>query len=185
MRLGELEFVRSRTEGLSTRVIQREDLVQLPNTVSTASKSNTQLLPFRKLSKSEAQPYINCVPLVDLKFAAGAFSDTQSIDPDKVEWVELPDIFRPKQGLFVARVIGESMNRRIPNGSWCLFKMNPTGSRQGKVVVAQHRDIHDPEFGGSYTVKIYKSEKVVMKDGEWRHKQIVLTPDSDRNDFHA
>src|SRR6185503_21040094 len=101
----------------------------------------------------------NSVPLVDLKFAAGTFSETQSIDPDEVEWVELPDLFKPKPGLFVAQVIGESMNRRIPNGSWCLFRFNPAGTRQGKVVVAQHRSIQDPELGGSFTVKVYFSEK--------------------------
>jgi hypothetical protein len=35
----------------------------------------------------------------------------------------------------VALVAGESMNRRIPNGTWCLFHTNPTGTREGKVVV--------------------------------------------------
>lgn len=30
---------------------------------------------------------------------------------------------------FVTRVVGESMNRRIPNGSWCLFRSNPATGR--------------------------------------------------------
>ena len=57
----------------------------------------------------------------------------------------LPDWVRPQPGLFVAQVVGESMNRRIPNGAWRLFRANPAGSRQGKVVVVQHRSIADPE----------------------------------------
>ncbi|MCE2661206.1 MAG: AAA family ATPase, partial [Rubrivivax sp.] len=72
------------------------------------------------------------------------------------------------------------MNRRIPNGAWCLFRANPTGTRQGKVVVVQHRSIDDPETGGRYTVKVYSSEKVADDDGGWRHERIVLRPDSDR-----
>jgi hypothetical protein len=42
------------------------------------------------------------------------FSDEQGYDEGSVEWVELPPEFRPQQGLFVAQVVGESMNRRIP-----------------------------------------------------------------------
>lgn len=167
-------FVRSRTEGLGSQpTVPKEPTPRVEH-----GPPSSTTLPFRKLPLSEVKPYENAVPLVDLKFAAGTFSETQSIDLDEVEWVELPDLFRPKPGLFVAQVIGESMNRRIPSGSWCLFRMNPTGTRQGKVVVAQHRDIYDPDLGGSYTVKIYKSEKVASEEGGWRHERIILVPDS-------
>ena len=57
---------------------------------------------------------------------------------------------------FMAQVVGESMNRIIPNGAWCLFRMNPAGSRKGKIVVAQLRDYSDPEHGGAFTVKRYQ-----------------------------
>ncbi len=70
------------------------------------------------------------------------------------------------------------MNRRIPNGSWCLFRFNPTGTRQGKVVLVQHREIQDADTGGHYTVKVYNSEKIKDPVGGWRHKKIVLNPDS-------
>ncbi len=85
---------------------------------------------------------------------------------------------RPAPGLFVALVVGESMNRRIPNGAWCVWRLNPTGTKQGRVVLAQHRDIQDPEHGGTYTVKVYESEKVETEDGGWRHKRITLKPHS-------
>ena len=101
------------------------------------------------------------------------------------DWVELPDPVRPQPGLFVAQVVGESMNRRIPNGAWCLFRANPTGTRQGKVVVVQHRTIADPETGGRYTAKLYASEKVPDEDGGWRHKRTTLQPDSDRPEFET
>jgi hypothetical protein len=50
-------------------------------------------------------------------------------------------------------------------------------------VLCQHRDLSDPEHGGSYTVKVYSSEKEETEDGGWRHKQITLTPDSDDPSF--
>ena len=134
-----------------------------------------QTFPFRRLSAEEVKPYENAVPLFNLQVAAGEFSNRQQVD--ECEWVELPDSFRPQQGHFVARVVGESMNKRIPNGSWCLFKANPGGSRNNKIVLVQHRDILDEETGGTYTVKLYGSEK--KSDGDdWRHTKIVLKPDS-------
>jgi len=77
------------------------------------------------------------------------------------------------------------MNRRIPSGSWCLFRVNPQGTRTGKVVVAQHRSIADPELGGSYTVKVYASQKVGASNGEWRHTRIELSPDSADPSFQS
>lgn len=70
------------------------------------------------------------------------------------------------------------MNRKIPNGACCLFRTNPVGSRQGKVVLVQHREIADSETGGHYTVKVYESRKEISPDGSWRHTSIVLRPDS-------
>jgi len=70
------------------------------------------------------------------------------------------------------------MNRRIPNGAWCLFRLEPQGSRQGKVVLVQHREIHDTDLGGHFTVKVYESEREDLPDGTWRHRRIVLRPDT-------
>jgi len=84
---------------------------------------------------------------------------------------------------YVAQVIGESMNRRIPNGSWCLFRLNPAGTRNSKVVLAQHRDIADTDTGGHYTVKKYESKKKILPDGTWRHSSIILRPDSTASEY--
>ncbi len=142
------------------------------------------VLPFKRVERKKARPYVNAVPLVDMKFAAGAFGGTQFNSLDHDEWAILPRSFRPRKGLFIAQVIGESMNRRISNGAWCLFQSDPTGTRNGKVVVAQHRNIHDPDTGGSYTVKLYHSKKEHRDDGSWRHLEIRLRPDSDVTGFH-
>jgi hypothetical protein len=123
------------------------------------------------------------VPVVELKFAAGHFSEPQALEDGATDWVELPEWVKPQPGLFVAQVVGESMNKRIPNGAWCLFRANPQGTRNGKIVVVQHRSISDPETGGSYTVKRYRSEKVLGADGDWRHEKIELVPESDRDGF--
>ncbi len=69
------------------------------------------------------------------------------------------------------------MNKVIPNGSLCLFKANPGGSRNGKIVLVQHRDIEDPDYGGKYTVKTYHSKKI-EEDGVLVNQRIVLKPET-------
>jgi hypothetical protein len=133
------------------------------------------ILPFRRLPPGEVKPFENCVPLYDLQAAAGQFSDEQQ--PSEIDWVELPDIFRPRPGLFVIKIVGESMNRRIPNGTWCLFRKDLGGTRQKKIVLVEHSEIADTDTG-HYTVKVYESTKVVLPDGTWRHASIILHPDT-------
>ena len=126
------------------------------------------------------QEAANSVPIFDLKFAAGQFSEYQ--EADTFDHVVLPDHLRASEGYFVARVDGDSMNKRIPPGAWCLFHFNPQGTRNGKIVVVQHRRISDPELGGQYTIKRYKSEKHFGEDGVV-NSVIVLKPES-TNDKH-
>ena len=79
--------------------------------------------------------------------------------------------------MFVARVVGKSMEPKIPDGSFCLFSAPVTGTRQGKTVLVQLRDSRDPETGERYTLKRYESEKVAA-DGSWHHAKITLKPNN-------
>lgn len=174
------EYLRSRLMS-TTETIDAELRATDINAKLASQQSNRSWL--RRVSVGERAAGVSAVPLVDLRFAAGVFSDYQALEQGATEWVALPDWVRPQPGLFVAQVLGESMNRRIPNGSWCLFRANPAGTRNGKVVVVQHRSIFDAETGGRYTIKIYSSEKVPAPEGDWRHRRITLRPDSDRPEF--
>lgn len=157
------------------------DALDAMSTAKAEAPSN--VVSLRRVSKKERDAGVVAAPVIELRFAAGAFSVPQALADGVDDWVALPDWVRPHPGLFVAQVVGESMNRRIPNGSWCLFRANPSGTREGKVVVVQHRSIADPETGGQYTVKLYTSKKVPTDDENWRHDRITLWPDSDRPEF--
>lgn len=132
--------------------------------------------PFRILRRSQVRPFVDAVPVLPLKIAAGAFRG-QWFDDAADDWAA-PENVRLGPGMFIAQVVGESMNRKIPNGAWCVFRAHPAGTRQGKIVLAQHRAISDPDTGGSYTVKVYSSEKQPAAEGEWAHSRIVLSPAS-------
>jgi len=133
--------------------------------------------PFRRVASEQLRPFRNAVPLYSLKAAAGRFGAQQQVEPDG--WVRPLGRTRPGKGLFVAQVVGDSMRRRIPNGAYCLFRHPVLGSRTGRVVLAQHRQIHDPDHGGRYTVKVYQGRKQRTGAERGRTVEVRLEPDTD------
>ena len=135
-------------------------------------KSKTNI---RIVKKDEITPYINSVPLYDLKAAAGSFSNLQTTEIEN--WIKVPEKYSDLQNLFACQVTGESMNKIIPDGAICLFRKYSGGSRNGLIVLAESTDFIDSEFGSSYTVKEYESKKNISDDG-WKHESIMLKPQS-------
>ena len=144
---------------------------------ATEAAATPKVVPFRRrtVEPKPEERYVTCVPLVPLKTAAGAFGDPQRIEDDDVDWIAIDSRHRLRKGMFVARVVGNSMEPAIPDGSYCLFRAPVEGTRQGKTVLVQLRDATDPETGQRYTVKRYKSEKNTEGDS-WRHTKITLEP---------
>lgn len=122
---------------------------------------------------SQVTPFVDSVPFFNLQAAAGDFSDLQNVED--VSWVKVPSFVKASDQLFACEVIGESMNKVIPNGSICLFRKASAGSRNGKIVLVESSDIQDTDLGSGYTVKEYKSIKVEDESG-WKHSKIVLSP---------
>jgi superfamily II DNA or RNA helicase/HKD family nuclease/SOS-response transcriptional repressor LexA len=116
----------------------------------------------------------NPIPLYDFYAAAGSFSEIQS--EKDYTLIEGPEN-SSNHDYFACRIIGESMNRVIPNGSICLFKSYTGGSRNGKVLLIENRDLQDQDFNSAFTIKTYSSEKNVSED-YWEHVSIVLRPNS-------
>ena len=116
------------------------------------------------------------MPLIPLQAAAGGFGDPHAaFDESEWEWVAV-DTARPlRRGMFVAQVVGRSMEPHIPDGSYCLFGSPVAGTRQGRTLLVRLRDAHDPDTGERFTVKRYRSEKATDAGG-WRHVRIVLEP---------
>ena len=140
---------------------------------SYSAESKLRILPIE-----DVKPYVNSVPVIDIYAAAGGFSDLQmESEYENYKWVELPINIVVREGYFVCQVIGESMNKKIENGAWCLFKNYSGGSREGKIVLVEHYDIQDSDFGAGYTVKLYYSKKNITNES-WSHESIILKPHS-------
>jgi type I restriction enzyme R subunit len=130
----------------------------------------------RRVEPPAEQRYVTCVPLVPLQAAAGAFGDPQHVPAEhEFEWVEVDTERRLRPGMFVAQVVGHSMEPTIDDGAFCLFAGPVTGSRNGRTVLVQLHDAPDPETGHRYTVKRYESQKSRAGD-TWQHTQVSLRP---------
>ena len=80
--------------------------------------------------------------------------------------------------MFIAKVVGKSMEPTIPDGSYCVFRFDKGGTRNGLVVLVECHLVSDPETTRQFTIKRYKSEKEFFPDGTWKHKKIILSPDN-------
>lgn len=121
------------------------------------------------------------IPLYDFYAAAGSFSEMQN--EKEYTLIAIPERYSTDE-YFACKIIGESMNKVIPNNSICIFKKNVTGSRTGKILLVENRDSFDPDFNSAFTVKTYSSEKTVSEEG-WQHNSILLKPNSYDNSFKS
>jgi SOS-response transcriptional repressor LexA len=125
---------------------------------------------YREHVRSNVLEFETHLPRYSLAVAAGRFLENRGVTADG--WEEAPADLRLTREMFVARVIGRSMEPKIPDGSLCVFRHGVTGSRQGRLVLVEH------VAGGTndrYTVKRYRSEKRQTPEG-WSHERIVLEP---------
>ncbi len=122
--------------------------------------------------KEETQVYR--IPFFDFYAAAGSFSDIQTAEDYTM--IEVPEFYN-KEGHFACKVIGDSMNRRIPNGSICIFKHPVVGGRTGKILLVEYYNKQDADTQSHFTIKTYSSSKVITEEG-WKHERIILKPNS-------
>jgi hypothetical protein len=151
-----------------------------PSTTGSEPPSTVERTVLRLVQARPEDRYVTCLPLIPLKAAAGIFGAPQHVpeDHDWENWVAL-DIGRPlRPGMFIAQVIGRSMEPTIPDGAYCLFSSPVTGSRANRTVLVELSDTDAAAVGERYTVKRYESRKVDAEEAEWRHVEIILKPDN-------
>jgi phage repressor protein C with HTH and peptisase S24 domain len=138
----------------SLRVTDRE-------AVSTRDFDKTLNDLYRRHVPAQVLQFRTHLPRYSLAVAAGPFlTNTEDIQAE--EWVEAPPDMKLDDDMFIARIQGHSMEPRIPDGSFCVFRRNVVGSRNGRLVLVRNTELADDN---QYTVKRYKSEKREDADG--------------------
>jgi hypothetical protein len=83
--------------------------------------------------------------------------------------------------MFVARVVGKSMEKSVPDGSYCLFRRFEAGaapsaiSLDGRRVVVELREGAESDLGGRYTLKRWRVATLDPSEGVI---EIELRPDN-------
>lgn len=168
-------------EGAAKFFARLEDT--LSNTLQVSNRRETIVEDFpralarlyREHVRSVEQPFVTHLPRYALAVAAGAFLENPVIEESSEGqvWEEAPSGLRLTREMFVAEIVGRSMEPAIPDGSLCVFRKGVAGSRQGRLVLVEALG----EAGGDrYTVKRYRSEKRQNEAGEWSHERIWLEP---------
>jgi phage repressor protein C with HTH and peptisase S24 domain len=130
---------------------------------------------YRDLVQATVRPFVTHLPRYSLAVAAGRFLENHEVTEEA--WEEVPSGLHPTPAMFVAQIVGRSMEPRIPDGSLCVFRAGVTGSREGRLVLVEY-------LGGGandrHTVKRYHSVKRQEPDGSpeaiWGHESIRLEP---------
>ena len=120
---------------------------------------------YRKHVPSKVQEFRTHLPRYSLQVAAGKFLENNEVSEQG--WIEAPADLRLTPEMFVAQIAGHSMEPLIPDGSLCVFRAGVTGSRVGRLVLAEDREVN------AFAVKRYRSEKTSTEEG-WRHERIHL-----------
>ena len=118
--------------------------------------------------------YVDFLPLYSLRAACGYFGEGE--DVEELGWIRVDNMGKLNRNMFVVKASGDSMEPKIHDGDYCVFRANPAGSREEKIVLVQNHIAYDPDYGGSYAIKQYSSEKYYNTDGTWRHSEILLKP---------
>ena len=118
--------------------------------------------------------YIDWLPYYEMRAACGYFGDGVPVEENG--WVKVDGLGRLNRNMFVVRASGHSMEPLIHDGDLCVFRLNPAGSRNGKILLVQHRSFFDRDNAGAYSIKKYTSKKKFDEYGNWEHEKIVLIP---------
>ena len=172
-------MARAADEGAAKFFARLEDT--LSNTIRVSDRREAMVEDFpralarlyREHVRSDALPFVTHLPRYALAVAAGPFLENPVMDEaiEDQAWEEAPAGLRLTREMFVAEIVGHSMEPLIPDGSLCVFRRGVTGSRQGRLVLVEALG----EAGSDrYTVKRYRSEKRQNDASEWSHERVIL-----------
>jgi Peptidase S24-like len=142
--------------------------------------ATTLALPFHSITPEPNERFKTCFPLTSLRTAAARFSEDQTsfkeLAGEASDWITWDNHPRFEPGMFVARVLGKSMDPEIPEGAYCLFRVATDGVRQGKRLLVWHSSIDDPMTNGHYTLRTYTSEQLSSDGYPSRRTRVSLMP---------
>lgn len=171
--MGGDEFLRYLEDSLSNTLrLSQRTAVTVDNFPRALARLYEEHVEAAHVGAEEVQPFVTHLPLYSLQAAATKFGEDRDVEAEG--WVKAPAKLRLTSDMFVGRVVGRSMEPRIPDGSLCVFRKGVVGSRQGKLVLVERMGATDTST--RYTIKKYTSQKRRTGEEEWQHAAVRLEP---------
>ncbi|MCX7035920.1 MAG: DUF2075 domain-containing protein [Proteobacteria bacterium] len=172
------QFLRSRL--ITAGKVQNdspEDLVS-----PGAGPALTSVIPLNRVSQEQHALGKPSAPLINAATAGALFSQLKVADSD-VERVELPDWITPTPDLFIAQVVGDSGDARIPANAWCLFRaVKPAaGSTQGILIayLGDRANSDDHPYGVRVQHKNSGGSRLGIGDQPSGHAELLVVLKAD------
>ncbi|MBU1044089.1 MAG: DEAD/DEAH box helicase family protein [Candidatus Omnitrophica bacterium] len=150
-------------EGSAVKIDEDQETLFLSDIVSDEDLGNEE-------------KYTEYLPVYSVAAIATSFGEEQPVD--LLGWKPVKLGKKPQEDMFIAKVVGKSMEPTIKDGSYCIFRFDKGGSRNGLVVIVASSLVSDSETQQRFTIKRYHSEKEYFDEGTWKHKKITLSPDN-------
>ena len=138
-------------------------------------------LPFQRVDAGASDYFKTCIPLTSFRSVAKHL-ETDQLSFDELvasahSWITWPGHPDFREGMFVARVNGRSMEPNIPNGAYCLFAPVSSSSREGRTLLVYNNAIRgrDPLTGDAYTLRKYHAQKAIDGSEDFRHTKVTLS----------
>lgn len=165
--MGAEAFLLSLEDSLSNllRISDRES-------IAVANPSRTLQRLFDAHVDAEVRQYVTHLPLYSLRAAATRFGEDAEVE--ELGWLRAPEGLRLTEGMFIAQVVGRSMEPLIPDGSYGIFRAPVIGSRHGKRLLIQ--EIQSAGSASAFTIKRYTSKKSKNPEYDWQNEAIRLEP---------
>ncbi len=106
------------------------------------------------------------LPVYSLRAAATRFGESMEVEPER--WIRVRPGLRLNESMFVAHVVGRSMEPKIPDGSLCVFRIWGGGTKQGLLLLIEMYG--EADYGARYTIKRYR------RTGEGEDRRVILEP---------
>lgn len=144
--------------------------IRLVPSIHLATESVSPILE----DADEEQKYITLYPVYSVRAACGRFGHFEPVE--QLGWMQVDGYHKKDRTKFIIQAVGHSMEPTIKDGDYCLFETYKGGSREGKIILAEHQGETDSDYEGAYSIKVYHSKKNYNEFGEWEHESVELWP---------
>jgi SOS-response transcriptional repressor LexA len=164
-------YIYCEDKALAAYIREQIQLMRSQQTVLPQEEQQHQMI---LESVHEEDKYISFYPVYSIRAACGYFGHMEPTD--HIGWMKVDGTGKRDRNKFIVQAVGHSMEPKINDGDYCLFQRYQGGSREGKIVLAEHHGYADSEYEGSYSIKVYRSTKRYDEFGNWSHESIELRP---------